>query len=177
MKNFKKKPEELKRISETEYKLFKKNSVIIVLDNIRSGHNVGSIFRTCDAFLAEKLFLCGITPVPPNQQILKTALGSARTVDWEYAENTLQLVNCLKEKGCIIFSVEQTQFSTHLSDIIVSPEKKYVLVFGHEIYGIEQDIINISDMCIEIPQSGTKHSLNVSVCAGIVLYHFTLAKN
>jgi len=172
MQRQKKTMEELDRVSGAEYKKLKKKPLLVVLDNVRSAHNVGSVFRTCDAFLIEKIYLCGITPVPPNPEIHKTALGATESVEWEYAENADLLIQDLKASGHLMYSVEQTHKSIPLSETPVFKTNKCVLVFGHEVYGVSQSIVNQSDICIEIPQSGTKHSLNISVCAGIVLYHF-----
>ncbi len=176
MIRLKKTMEELNRITSDEYKKQQKNSVIVILDNVRSAHNVGSIFRTCDAFLVEKMYLCGITPTPPNAEIHKTALGATEHVEWIYQPETSVVMNSLKESGYKIFSVEQTHNSVLLPEINIRGISKAALIFGNEVYGIGQEIINISDCCIEIPQMGTKHSLNVSVCAGIVIYHFTIHK-
>jgi tRNA G18 (ribose-2'-O)-methylase SpoU len=167
----KKTMEELDRISSSDFIKLPKNPLIIVLDNVRSAHNVGSVFRTGDAFLIERLYLCGITPQPPNNEIHKTALGATETVEWEYADNTLSLIESLKAQGFITIAVEQTHHSVLLHEFRGEFNRKTVLIFGHEVYGIEQNVIDLCDVCLEIPQMGTKHSLNVSVCAGIVLYH------
>ncbi len=162
--------EELNRLTAEEFKKAQKNPVYIVLDNVRSLNNIGSVFRTCDAFLVEKIFLCGITAVPPHKDIQKTALGATESVDWEYVENTLQIVNRMRSEGVKVFSVEQADKSTMLQDLKREPGKKLALVFGHEVRGVDQDVIDASDGCIEIPQFGTKHSFNVSVSVGIVLW-------
>jgi len=169
----KKSMEELDRVSAGEFKQLKKNPLVVVLDNVRSAHNVGSVFRTCDAFLAEKVCLCGITPVPPNPEIHKTALGATETVDWVHAENTLDVIKTLKSEGYFVCAVEQAHHSVMLSDMKILPNQKIALVFGHEVHGVEEKVISECDICLEIPQNGTKHSLNVSVCAGIVIYHFS----
>lgn len=168
----KKTMEELDRIDAVEYRKKEKIPVYVVLDNVRSAHNVGSIFRTCDAFRIKKLYLCGITPVPPNAEIHKTALGATESVEWEYVDETSEVLKELKKKNVQIFAVEQAKNSVGIKDI-EKPNQDIVLVFGHEVYGVDQRIIDMSDVCIEIPQFGTKHSLNVSVCAGIVLYSVT----
>jgi tRNA G18 (ribose-2'-O)-methylase SpoU len=162
---------ELNRLSIKEFKESDKTPIIIVLDNIRSFNNVGSAFRTADAFRLEKIFLCGITAKPPHREIHKTALGATESVDWEYFSNTLAAVEKLKNDGYSIFGIEQVDNSTMLQ--IFSPEKgkKYALIFGNEVNGISDNIINSCDMFLEIPQIGTKHSLNVSVSIGIVVWH------
>jgi len=162
--------DELGRISLEEFHRSEKSSIVVVLDNIRSQHNIGSIFRTSDAFRIEKIYLCGITATPPSREIQKTALGSTESVAWEYSEHTTDAIRALKKAGYIIASIEQVEGSKNLVDFIPDPSKKYALVFGNEIKGVEQEIIDESDMCLEIPQFGTKHSFNVSVTAGIVLY-------
>ncbi|MBB79001.1 MAG: RNA methyltransferase [Crocinitomicaceae bacterium] len=164
---------ELDRISKSEFKEQKKFPIIIILNNIRSLTNIGSFFRTSDAFNIEKIYLCGITAKPPHREIQKTAIGSTESVSWEYYEEIIDLVNKLKAEGSIICSLEQTEKTTFLQDLDISKSKKYVLIFGNEVNGVDQEIINLSDKIIEIPQFGTKHSLNVSVCAGIVLWEFT----
>lgn len=171
MQRLKKSMEELDRVSSIDFKKLPKKPFIIVLDNVRSAHNVGSIFRTCDAFLIEKIFLCGITPVPPHAEIHKTALGATEHVEWEYIAETETIIRKLKNEGYAIISIEQVHHSTPLSEVVLSYDEKAVFIFGHEVYGVEQKIIDLSDLCIEVPQRGTKHSLNVSVCAGIVLYN------
>lgn len=159
---------ELDRYDIETYRTLQKIPVVVVLDNVRSGHNVGSIFRTCDAFRVEKLFLCGITPVPPHPEIHKTALGATESVAWEYVETTSRALQSLKDSYMVV-AVEQAHHSIPL--VSFRPEKPLALIFGHEVYGIDEDILSMVDVCVEIPQYGTKHSLNVSVCAGIVLYH------
>jgi|TARA_B110000263_G_scaffold249286_1_gene266435 23S rRNA (guanosine2251-2'-O)-methyltransferase len=162
---------ELKRITIEEFKITKKKPIVIILDNIRSAHNVGSIFRTSDAFLIKKIILCGITPTPPSNDIRKSALGSTESIDWEYQENTDKAVDKLKKEGYYIVGVEQAENSTKIMDFKI--KQPMVLIFGHEINGVDQDIINKCNEIIEIPQWGTKHSLNISVTAGIVLWKTT----
>ena len=162
--------DELNRISVDEFKEAQKTPIIIVLDNIRSLHNIGAVFRTSDAFLIEKIYLCGITATPPNKEIHKTALGATETVAWEYAAETMDVINQVKGENVVIVSVEQVEGSVLLNDFIVEANKKYVLVLGNEVKGVQQDVINSSDVVVEIPQLGTKHSLNVSVSGGIVIW-------
>ena len=162
--------EELGRISVEEFKNAEKLPVIIVLDNIRSALNVGSVFRTADAFLLEGVCLCGITATPPNPEIHKSALGGEFTVSWKYFGTTMQAIEELKCNGYKIYSVEQAENSIQLPDFKASPDCKYALVFGHEVDGVDQEVICQSDGCIEIPQWGSKHSLNISVSAGIVMW-------
>lgn len=164
--------EELGRISVEEFKETEKIPVIVVLDNIRSMHNIGSVFRTSDAFLVEKVYLCGITATPPNKEIRKTALGATESVDWEYVKEINELIPKLKSEEFKIISIEQTEGSKSLSEFALNPKEKYAVIFGNEVDGVQQSVINQSDFCLEIPQGGTKHSLNVSVCAGIVLWEF-----
>ena len=161
---------ELSRLSIDEFKNSSKTPVIVILDNIRSAHNVGSVFRTCDAFLIDKIILCGITAIPPNKEIRKTALGSSESVDWRYYKNTEEIIMRLKKKDYQIIAVEQANKSIKLESFRPENEKKYAIIFGNEIKGISQKIIDNSDTVIEIPQFGTKHSLNVSVSAGIVIW-------
>lgn len=161
---------ELSRLSIDEFKNSSKTPVIVILDNIRSAHNVGSVFRTCDAFLIDKIILCGITAIPPNKEIRKTALGSSESVDWRYYKNTEEVIMKLKKKNYQIIAVEQANKSIKLESFRPENEKKYAIIFGNEIKGISQKIIDNSDSVIEIPQFGTKHSLNVSVSAGIVIW-------
>ncbi|WP_130735285.1 RNA methyltransferase [Flavobacterium sp. J27] len=161
---------ELERLNKEEFKEAAKTPLIIVLDDIRSLHNIGSVFRTADAFLVEKIYLCGITAVPPNKEIHKTALGATETVVWEYAKDVLDVLAKLKEDKVVIYSIEQTENSIMLNDFKVDTTTKYALVFGNEVKGVAQEAINLSDGVIEIPQLGTKHSLNISVSAGIVVW-------
>ncbi|NHN26371.1 RNA methyltransferase [Flavobacterium jejuense] len=161
---------ELDRLNKDEFKEAEKTPIIVVLDDIRSLHNIGSVFRTSDAFLIEKIYLCGITAVPPNKEIHKTALGATDTVTWEYAKDVLEVIAQLKEEKVNIFSIEQTENSIMLNDFKVQPNEKYALIFGNEVKGVAQEAINLSDGVIEIPQLGSKHSLNISVSAGIVIW-------
>jgi tRNA G18 (ribose-2'-O)-methylase SpoU len=162
--------EELNRISLGEFKDSVKIPVVAVLDNVRSQNNIGSVFRTADAFRMEGIFLCGITSTPPHREIHKTALGATDSVHWEYRDDTISAVRELKELGYRILSVEQVVDATSLEQLKLSSEEKYALVFGHEIRGVDQKVVDMSDNCIEIPQYGTKHSLNISVAAGIVIW-------
>ena len=163
---------ELNRISLNEFKNASKTPIKVLLNNIRSAHNVGSIFRTCDAFLIDEIILCGITATPPNNEIRKTALGSTDSVKWSYTENIEDAVLILKEEKFNIISIEQADKSTPIKNIKLNQNEKYAIIFGNEIKGVDQNIINISDDVVEIPQYGTKHSLNVSVSAGIVIWDF-----
>lgn len=147
----------------------------MVLDNVRSLHNVGSVFRTSDAFSIERLLLCGITATPPHKELRKTALGATESVAWEYAATTVDAISALKNEGFKIVAVEQTEHSVALEAFIPKSDEKYVLIFGHEVNGVDQEVLNQCDAVIEIAQSGTKHSLNVSVSAGVVLWHFHTA--
>jgi len=169
MNKIKKTMAQLDRFDVSAYRDVNKIPVFVVLDNVRSAHNVGSVFRSCDAFRVAKIFLCGITPVPPNAEIHKTALGATESVQWEYVENTLKVVEQLKNNGVLVYSIEQAVNSISLNDV-KKEEKGCALIFGHEVYGVNQNIIDVSDACLEIPQFGTKHSLNVSVCAGITIH-------
>ncbi|CAL2088709.1 RNA methyltransferase [Tenacibaculum sp. 190524A05c] len=161
---------ELGRISVDEFKEAEKTPIIVVLDNIRSLNNVGSVFRTSDAFLIEKIYLCGITATPPNKEIHKTALGATESVAWEYVEDTLTLIEKLKDEGVKVFAIEQADNSTKLNQLTVAKEEKYAIVFGNEVKGVQQEVVTASHNCIEIPQLGTKHSLNISVSCGVVLW-------
>jgi tRNA G18 (ribose-2'-O)-methylase SpoU len=140
------------------------------LDDVRSLHNIGSVFRTADAFLIEKIILCGITATPPNKEIHKTALGATETVTWEHNDNVLEVIKNLKKEGSIVLAIEQVENAVFLQNFEVENHKKYALVFGNEVYGVSQDAVALCDGCIEIPQLGTKHSLNISVSAGIVVW-------
>lgn len=164
---------ELDRVSEEEFKQQKKFPIIVILNDIRSLNNIGSFFRTSDAFNVEKIYLCGITANPPHRDIQKTALGATETVEWEYRRSILDLVLELKEQGVAICSIEQTEKTTFLQNVADLPEEKFALVFGNEVNGVDQNVIDESNYIIEIPQFGTKHSLNVSVCAGVVLWEFS----
>jgi 23S rRNA (guanosine2251-2'-O)-methyltransferase len=162
--------EELDRLSVEAFKTVDKIPFMLVLDNVRSLNNIGSVFRTADAFRLEGIYLCGITATPPHREIHKTALGATESVYWEYREETTDAITELKEKGYQIYSVEQTDGSVLLDQVQLSGKQKYALVFGHEIRGVDQQVVDMSDQCIEIPQYGTKHSLNISVAAGIVIW-------
>ncbi|MDP4269216.1 MAG: RNA methyltransferase [Bacteroidota bacterium] len=163
---------ELNRLSKDEFKQVDKIPLIVVLDNVRSLNNVGSVFRTSDAFLVEAIYLCGITATPPQPEIHKTALGAEDTVDWIYREETMDAVNELKENGYTVFSIEQVENSTMLTELVLDTDKKYAVILGNEVKGVQQEVVSNSDGCIELPQFGTKHSLNVSVTAGIVIWDF-----
>ncbi len=170
MRHRKLKNSELDRISPDVFKASKKTPLIIILDNIRSLNNIGSVFRTADAFLIEKIYLCGITATPPHKDIQKTALGATDSVAWEYAENTMALVKKLKDEGVFIAAVEQAEQASSLQDFSVRKEVKYAVVFGNEVKGVQQEVVSESNAVIEIPQYGTKHSLNISVSAGVVVW-------
>ncbi len=161
---------ELNRITVEEYKHSKKTPVIVVLDNIRSCNNIGSVFRTSDALLIEKIYLCGITATPPNKEIHKTALDAEKSVSWEYLEKTEDAITKLKEAGFTVYAIEQVENSILLSDFQPSENEKLALVFGNEVKGVQQKVVRMCDSSIEIPQYGTKHSFNISVSAGIVLW-------
>ena len=161
---------ELGRKSVNEYKKADKSPIIVVLDNVRSMNNIGSVFRTADAFLVKAVHLCGITAKPPHKDIQKTALGATESVPWKYYETTIETIKQLKDNGYIIISVEQAKEAIPLGDFVTKKGAKYALVFGHEVRGVAQEIVDLSDYCIEIPQFGTKHSFNISVSAGIVLW-------
>lgn len=162
--------EELHRISTEEFKVAEKVPIVIVLDNIRSLNNVGSVFRTSDAFRLTGIYLCGITATPPNREIHKTALGAEESVVWKYSKETLPVITQLKTEGYRIFAVEQTENSLSLERLCLSPREKYALIFGNEVKGVQQEVIEQAENCIEIPQFGTKHSFNISVSVGIVLW-------
>ncbi|EIJ38799.1 rRNA methylase [Galbibacter orientalis DSM 19592] len=161
---------ELDRLNVEEFKESKKTPLIIVLDNIRSLNNIGSVFRTADAFLIEKIYLCGITATPPHKDIHKTALGATESVAWEYVEDTVALVEKLKDDGVITVAIEQAENATMLNDFKVSSDKKYALIFGNEVKGVMQKVVSSVANVVEIPQFGTKHSLNISVSAGVVVW-------
>ena len=161
---------ELERKSVTAFKQADKTPIIIILDDIRSLHNIGSVFRTADAFLIEKIYLCGITASPPNKEIHKTALGATETVAWEYHDNVLEIITNLKGQNIEIFAIEQVESSVFLQDFPIEKNKKYALIFGNEVYGVSQKAIELCNGTIEIPQLGTKHSLNISVSTGIVIW-------
>lgn len=161
---------ELNRLSEEEFKKVEKSPLVVVLDNIRSCNNIGSVFRTSDALLIEKIYLCGITATPPNKEIHKTALDAEKSVDWEYLEKTEDAIKKLQQEGFKVFAVEQVENSISLTDFQPSDNEKLALVFGNEVKGVQQKVVNLCNGAIEIPQYGTKHSFNVSVSAGIVLW-------
>jgi len=161
---------ELDRLSVEDFKMVKKTPLIIVLDNIRSLNNIGSVFRTSDAFLIEKIYLCGITATPPHKDIHKTALGSTETVAWEYVENTLTLVKKLQAQNVKVIAIEQAEHAIMLNNFKPETNTTYALVFGNEVKGVSQNVVSASDVVLEIPQFGTKHSLNISVSAGVVIW-------
>ena len=165
---------ELGRLSVEEFKEIGKAPLAVVLDNVRSQHNIGSAFRTCDAFRVAKVCLCGISATPPTPEIHKAALGAEFSVDWAHFDTALEAVAKLREEGYTIVSVEQAEHATLLQDFRPDPEKRYALVFGNEVRGVDQQVADASDLCLEIPQYGTKHSLNVSVSIGIVLWQIIL---
>ena len=162
---------ELGRLSVGEYREAEKQPLVVVLDHVRSLYNVGSVFRTSDAFRIEGVVLCGITACPPHPEIHKTALGAEESVDWRYYERTEDAVEELKRAGYIVLAVEQCEGSTMLQDFTSQPGERYAIVLGNEVKGVRQQVVDMCDGCLEIPQWGTKHSLNVSVAAGIVLWH------
>jgi tRNA G18 (ribose-2'-O)-methylase SpoU len=161
---------ELNRLSVDEFKQETKIPLIVILDNIRSLNNVGSVFRTSDAFLIEKIYLCGITATPPNKEIHKTALGSTESVTWEYAEDVVTLIQKLKDSNIKVVAIEQAEKSVMLQDFKVDKGEKLAIIFGNEVKGVQQTVVNLCDAVIEIPQFGTKHSLNISVSVGVVLW-------
>lgn len=163
---------ELNRLSVDEFKRADKLPLVVVLDEVRSLHNIGSVFRTSDAFLVNGIYLCGITATPPHPEMHKTALGAEDTVDWIYRKHTLDAVKELHEQGYTVLAIEQVEGSTMLGDLQLDREKKYAIVMGNEVKGVQQEVVDACDGCIEIPQYGTKHSLNVSVTTGIVLWEF-----
>lgn len=166
--------DELGRKSVEEYKSAEKHPIVVVLDDIRSMINVGAVFRNCDAFLIEKLYLCGYTPAPPHREITKSALGAEEAVEWEHVANILELIPRLKAQGYRIASIEQTDGSVMLHEFKPQEDEKWVIVMGNEVDGVNAEVVSQSDIAIEIPQFGTKHSLNISVAAGIVLYALVL---
>jgi 23S rRNA (guanosine2251-2'-O)-methyltransferase len=168
------KNKDLNRLSITAFRTSKKLPVVLVLDNIRSLNNIGSLFRSADAFRVEKIFLCGITGCPPHREIEKTALGATASVVWDYFDKTMDAISALKMDNYTIVSLEQTDRSGSLADFGINKEKKYALIFGNEMQGVSEEVVAASNLCIEIPQFGTKHSLNVAVTAGIVLWDFYL---
>ncbi len=161
---------ELQRKSLSQFRDSEKSPFIIVLDNVRSQSNVGSVFRTADAFLTEAIYLCGITSQPPHREINKTALGATESVAWKYFVSTTEAINELKANGYNIICIEQAEGSINLQDMNIETGEKYALVFGHEVNGVAQEIVNMCDYCVEIPQFGTKHSFNIAISAGIVLW-------
>lgn len=164
---------DLNRVSVDEYKsTVKKFPIVVVLDNIRSLNNVGSVFRTADAFLISKIMLCGITATPPNNEIHKTALGAEDSVDWQYFDSTIDCIEALKNDGYTLCCLEQVKDSVALQDFKIESDKKYAIILGNEVNGVDQAVVDNCDVCIEIPQYGTKHSLNVSVSGGIAIWHF-----
>jgi len=170
VQNRKLKNSELNRISLTDFKKTTKTPLIVILDNIRSLNNIGSVFRTCDAFAIEKIYLCGITAQPPHKDIHKTALGATYSVDWEHEEAILPLISRLKAEGVTIASIEQAENSVPLQDFEPKSKEKIAIIFGNEVKGVQQSVVDFSDYCVEIPQVGTKHSLNISVSCGVVLW-------
>ncbi|MBU2915802.1 MULTISPECIES: RNA methyltransferase [Reichenbachiella] len=168
------KNEELNRPSVEEFKEQKKNEVIVILDNVRSLNNVGSAFRSSDAFNVKKLYLCGITGTPPHRDINKTAIGATDSVDWEYVKDTKTLVERLQSEGWKVYAVEQAEGATMLQDFSPETDEKVCYVFGNEVFGVEQEVVSACDGCLEIPQYGTKHSLNISVTIGVVLWDYVL---
>lgn len=164
--------EALERVSVETFKEAPKTPIVVVLDNIRSLHNVGAVFRTADAFSIQQIILCGITATPPHKELRKTALGATESVSWEYVNTTTEAIERLKREGYVIVAAEQTEQSTFLQSYLPDQHKKYALVFGHEVNGVDQAVLDRCDAVVEIKQTGTKHSLNVSVSAGIVLWHF-----
>lgn len=172
---------ELGRVGPEEYRRLPERGIVVVLDNVRSAHNVGSAFRTCDSFKVDRLFLCGICAVPPSAELHKVAIGAEYSVPWEHHDDTLEVVGDLRGKGYTIVSVEQTVGSVKLDRFVPEPYdpgtgdgKKYALIFGNEVDGVSQEVVDASDFALEIPQSGTKHSLNVSVSVGVILWHFIM---
>ena len=163
---------ELDRVSKEEFKTINKTPLVVVLDNIRSLNNVGSVFRSSDAFKLEKIYLCGVTATPPNAEIHKTALGAEDSMDWEYEEDTKTVVEKLKNEGYKVFAVEQVQNSIMLDRVELDKTNIYVLILGNEVKGVQQEVVDMCDFAVEIPQFGTKHSLNVSVAGGIVIWEF-----
>jgi len=163
---------EMKRLSIDEFREAKKMPLVVVLDDVRSMHNVGSVLRTADAFRVERVLFCGITGQPPHAEIHKTALGAEDSVSWQYCPTALEAVEALRIEGYTVFSVEQVEHSTKLPAFCPDPNRKYAVVLGNEVKGVHQEVIDASDGCLEIPQLGTKHSMNVSVTAGIIIYEF-----
>ncbi|CAH0994285.1 23S rRNA (guanosine-2'-O-)-methyltransferase RlmB [Emticicia aquatica] len=164
--------EDLNRLSVEDFKETNKHNFCLILDDVRSMNNVGSAFRTADAFLVEKIYLCGITASPPHREIEKTALGSTESVAWEYRENIIELVNQLQAEGYVVLAVEQVENSLKLNDFMPETNQKYAFIFGNEVFGVNQTIVEMANNCLEVPQFGTKHSLNISVTVGIICWDF-----
>lgn len=164
--------DQLNRMSVSDFKATKKNQIVVVLDNVRSMHNVGSVFRTADGFAVEKIVLCGITGQPPHREIEKTALGATESIDWIYEQDAETAVAALKSQGYTICAAEQVAGSVSLDGFQPDPEGKYALVFGNEVHGVSDSVLKLTDVCLEIPQFGTKHSFNISVTVGILLWDF-----
>jgi tRNA G18 (ribose-2'-O)-methylase SpoU len=173
MQNQKLRNEELYRLSSENFKLSAKADIYLIIDQIRSGLNIGSIFRTADAFRVKKIFICGFSPLPPNKEILKTALGATESVSWEHIEDAKKIVTTLKAEGVKILALEQTQNSISLENFDFKTSYPIALILGNEVDGVQQELINLCDGCLEIPQFGSKHSLNVAVSAGIAIWHLT----
>ena len=163
---------EMKRLTIEEYHEAEKLPLIVVLDDVRSMYNIGSVFRTCDAFRVEAVYLCGICQTPPSTEIHKTALGAEESVRWQYFDTALEAVEALKKDGCEVLSVEQVEHSIKLQTFVPQRDKKYAVVFGNEVKGVHQEVVDACNGCLEIPQLGTKHAMNVSVTAGIIIYKF-----
>ena len=165
---------ELNRLTVDEFKQANKLPLAVILDEVRSLHNIGSVFRTSDAFLVERIYLCGITATPPHPEMHKTALGAEDTVDWKYVKHTLEAVEELHNEGYTVLAIEQVEGSTMLDELELEPDKKYAIVMGNEVKGVQQEVVNACDGCIEIPQYGTKHSLNVAVSTALAIWQFYL---
>jgi len=164
--------QELNRATNAEFKIQAKTPIVIIMDNVRSALNVGSAFRTSDAFALERIYLCGITATPPHREILKTAIGATDSMDWEHSETTTAAIQKLKAEGYTIVAIEQADKSVLLQDFEVIADAKYALIFGNEVKGVSNEAMELIDYCIEVPQFGTKHSLNISVCIGVVVWDF-----
>ena len=167
---------EIERISVEEFHRAEKTPLVVVLDNVRSMYNIGSVFRTADAFRIEEVLLCGITATPPSNEIHKTALGAEESVEWKYFKDTIEAVDYLKKKGFLLCAIEQCDGSVMLNDFKTDSAQKYAVFMGNEVKGVQQSVIDECDVCIEIPQYGTKHSMNVSVTAGIVMWEFAKSR-
>lgn len=165
---------EMQRLTADEFHVASKMPLVVVLDSVRSLYNVGSVLRTCDAFRVEKLIMCGITATPPNAEIHKTALGAEDSVEWQHSDDALTAVDTLRAQGYTVLAMEQCEGSTKLPAFVPEAGRKYAVVLGNEVHGVQQAVIDAADGCLEIPQYGTKHSLNVSVTAGIIIHHFAL---